>query len=430
MKKHVFLLVLLLLSFSFAAKAESHIMSSTGSDLLISAEGEVLAPAGIYSELIPLSNSGMYAGIQFGGTRCALVSSSGESITDFVFDSLEYDGTRIVYSMGGRYGIMTLTGNRLTDAKYSHMVKADDHYLASKSDYLDDTPDGVWRVYTDAAEEFTGKKLLYGPFPAGEDMFIAVTAKGEYGYIDGMGEWVEEPAFTWCSEFRDGFALARNESGTGIIDSSLQWVVEPQYTGIIPCTFRSGAPYLCYRDASVFLVSLPEGTEIALPEGIRSLAFTGDKLSGVVNGVLCLLDYDGNILYEAPEDAAKLTDCGNCILLERCFSCELPFSIVYPDGSESDPYRKLEYAGDLNGEPCFVEINFDAVRSECEGYTFYDEVPGSRSYGLITSRGKVLINGLTSLRKGASGLFTAETDDTIALISLDGSELMHITKDE
>ena len=430
MKKRFFLFFLLLLSFFGSAKAESLILSSTGSDLLISSEGEILAPAGIYSELVPLSDSGMYCGTQFGGTKCALVDSSGDACTDFVFDSLEYDGERLVYAVNGRYGIMTLTGNRLTDPKYSHLVKAGDHYLASKSDYLDDTPDGLWLVYTDAAEIFTGKKLLYGPFPAGEGLFIAVTAKGEYGYIDTMGEWVEAPVFVWCGAFHDGYAIARTKDGTGIIDTDLDWVTEPQYTNIVACTFRSGAPYLCYDGADVSLVSVPDGKVTTLPEGISSLSFTGNKLSAVLDGVLCLLDYEGSILYEAPEDAARITACGDFVLLERQFSCELPFSIVSGDGVESDPYRRLEYAGEQDGEPCFIEINFAAVPVEVGEYTFYDEVKGTRRYGLITAEGKALVSGFTSLKKEASGMFSAETEDYIALLRPDGSELMRIPKDE
>ena len=55
---------------------------------------------------------------------------------------------------------------------------------------------------------------------------------------------------------------------------------------------------------------------------------------------------------------------------------------------------------------------------------------GSRRYGLIDMTGRVVIDGLTSLKATGRALLTAETDDWLGLIRPDGTIVIRLDKEE
>ena len=73
---------------------------------------------------------------------------------------------------------------------------------------------------------------------------------------------------------------------------------------------------------------------------------------------------------------------------------------------------------------------YDTQTAEIDGLTFRDEVSGSRRYGLIDMTGRVVIDGLTSLKATGRALLTAETDDWLGLIRPDGTIVIRLDKEE
>ena len=151
-----------------------------------------------------------------------------------------------------------------------------------------------------------------------------------------------------------------------------------------------------------------------------------------VGGRLFLADDAGNLVSEAPEDAVDLAEQGGCVIIQRSFSQERPFSFLGADGTPHGDWQELSFAGWCEDRAYFIFSEYDAVRTDYadQDLTFYDETAGTRRYGILNDAGEVVADGFISLRPTANALLAAETEIWIGLIRPDGTVIMRLEKEE
>ena len=106
------------------------------------------------------------------------------------------------------------------------------------------------------------------------------------------------------------------------------------------------------------------------------------------------------------------------------------FVLLDPDGAQIGRWQELTFAGRYNGAVYAAFSTYETQSVDIDGLTFRDEVSGSRRYGLIDMTGRVVIDGLTSLKATGRALLTAETDDWLGLIRPDGTIVIRLDKEE
>jgi len=429
-------LLALLAALCPAATAEQtgdiYVLTTNGSAVLTDETGGVLVRPGEYAEIGRLGGSGLYAARPLSGGGLGVIRADGTAVTAFEYSALEYDGGRIVFTRDGRCGVMDTSGSALIEPLYTRLISAGESgWLALKSDPLDDTPDSLWRVTPDGAEQPTGVKLSYGPLAFSDGLAEAVDMTGRWGYLDAEGGWAVEPRFSWCGPFRDGAACAAEGDGMGLVGRSGAWIVPPVYVRL-----ERGAPQMPligFEEGAVSLVSPQDGAVIARFAGAGADAgYTGALIRVSAGGRLCLVDGQGAVVREAEEGVVGLQERGGCVIEQRSFSEERPYGFIGADGARHGDWQELSFAGSYRDRMYFIFSEYETVRSEYagQGLVFYDEVLGTRRYGLVNDEGDVMSAGFISLRRTGRALLTAETENWIGLIRPDGTVIMSLEKAE
>ena len=410
---------------------EVYVLATNGSAVLADEAGAVLIPPGQYAEIAPLGDSGLFAARRLSGGGLGVIRADGSAVTGFHYGALEYDGARIIFSADGKCGAMTLEGGGLIEPVYTRLISAGEGSLAFKTNPLDDTPDALWRVSESGEEHLTGLKLSFGPLAMSEGLSEAADALGRWGYVGADGGWAIEPTFAWCGPFRDGLARAAADEGMGLIDRGGEWIVAPDYRRIE--RGASGRPFLAFEDGALSLLDAMTGEPVARFEGEAvDAGYAGGLIRVSAGGALTLVDDRGEVVSEAPEGAVGLTESGGCVIVQRAFSDERPFSLIGADGTAHGDWRELTAAGSYGGRAYFIFSDYEAVRSEyaAQGVVFHDEVAGTRRYGILDDAGGVVLDGLISLRRTGRALLTAEAEDWVGLIRPDGTVIMKLEKAE
>ena len=425
------LIALLFLPPCHALAAESYALRTGGSAVLADADGNLLVSAGVYSDMIRLSDDDLFAASPVGSAQYGLISGDGKALTEFVYDSLSFDGETVIFSQGGLYGAMDTQGIVKIEPRYTRLIPmGEGMFLALKSDPLDDSPDALYTVAEDGSEHSAGIRLSYGPFSAGQGLSVAVAQSGLYGYLGADGQWAIEPQFVWADTMRLGRARVSTESGMGLIDLSGAWLIEPGDGQLIVSDKTEDAPVLRVDAGGISLLSASDGAQIARFEGAWNAAFTGSLICIEDEGGVFLIDYAGNIVLRGDAGAEKLNELGGYYIERLDASEDQRFVLLDPDGAEIGRWQELTFAGQYNGVVYAAFSTYETQAAEIDGITFRDEISGSRRYGLIDMTGRVVIDGLTSLRATGRALLTAETDDWLGLIRPDGTIVIRLDKEE
>lgn len=425
------LLALWLLTAPAAHAAESYVLRTGGSAVLADSDAALLVPAGIYSDIVRLSDDDLFSARPVGGDGCGLLNGAGEALTEFIYDQLSFTGEEIIFSLNGLYGAMDKTGQILIEALYTRLVPmGNGAYLALKSDPLDDSPDALTAISPDGQEKSTGIRLMYGPFAASQGLSAAVASSGLYGYLSAEGDWAIEPQFVWADTMHFGRARASTEAGMGLIDSNGQWLIEPQSGRLVISERHDAAPVLLIDEGGVSLLSPSNGALIARWEGAFNAAFTGEVICIENSEHVLLIDYQGNVLLSLGNDAESAAELEGYYIVRCSAQSSAPFALLSSDGTEIGRWQELTFAGLFNGVVYAAFSTYDTEAADIDGMTFRDEVPLSRRYGLIDMEGNVIIDNLTSLKATGHALLTAETDDWIGLIRPDGTMVIRLDKEE
>lgn len=414
-----------------AQAAESYVLRTGGSAVLADSDATLLVAAGVYSDIIRLSDDDLFAALPVGGDGYGLLNGAGEALTDFVYDQLTFTDGEIIFSLNGLYGAMDQSGCVLIEALYTRLVPmGEGAYLALKSDPLDDSPDALTSVSQDGREKSTGLRLLYGPFPASCGLSAAVASGGLYGYLNAGGDWAIEPQFIWADDMHFDRARVSTEEGMGLIDSGGQWLINPQDGRLVISERHETAPVLCIDEAGVSLLSTLDGSLIARREGAINAAFTGNVICIEDTEHVLLVDYQGNVLLTLENNAESAAELEGYYIVRYSAQSSAPFALLSSDGTEIGRWQELTFAGLFNGVVYAAFSSYDTEATDIDGMIFQDEVSGSRRYGLIDMQGNVIIDSLTSLKATGHALLTAETDDWIGLIRPDGTMVIRLDKEE
>lgn len=427
----VTLIALLFLLPCHALAAESYALRTGGSAVLADADGNLLVSAGVYSDMIRLSDDDLFAASPVGSAQYGLISGDGRALTEFVYDKLSFDGETVIFSQNGMYGAMDAQGHVTIEPRYTSLIPmGEGMFLALKSNPLDDSPDALYTVAEDGSEHSAGIRLSYGPFSAGQGLSVAVAQSGLYGYLGADGQWAIEPAFTWADKMRFGRARASTESGMGLIDLSGAWLIEPRDGRLIISGKAEDAPVVRVDDGGVELLSSADGALRRRFEGALNAAFTGSLICIEDETGVFLTDYAGNIVLSGGTGAEKLNELGGYYIERLDASEDQRFVLRDHTGAEIGRWQELTFAGRYNGAVYAAFSTYETQAVDIDGLTFRDEVSGSRRYGLIDMTGRVVIDGLTSLKATGRALLTAETDDWLGLIRPDGTIVIRLDKEE
>ena len=143
-----------------------------------------------------------------------------------------------------------------------------------------------------------------------------------------------------------------------------------------------------------------------------------------------LIDYAGNIVLSGGAGAEKLNELGGYYIERLDASEDQRFVLRDHTGAEIGRWQELTFAGRYNDVVYAAFSTYDTQTAEIDGLTFRDEVSGSRRYRLIDMTGRVVIDGLTSLKATGRALLTSETDDWLGLIRPDGTIVIRLDKEE
>lgn len=414
-----------------ALAAESYALRTGGSAVLADADGNILVSAGVYSDMIRLSDDDLFAACPVGSAKYGLICGDGRTLTDFVYDSLSFDGETVLFAQGGLYGAMDAQGNVKIEPRYTRLIPmGEGMFLALRSDPLDDSPDTLYAVAEDGSEHTAGIRLAYGPFSAGQGLSVAVAQGGLYGYLGADGQWAIEPQFIWADAMRLGRARVRTESGMGLIGLDGAWLIEPEEGRLITSDTDESAPVLRVDEGGIALLSPADGAQIARFEGAWNAAFTGSLICIEDEGGVFLNDYAGNVVLHGAAGAEKLNELGGYYIERLDASEDQRFVLLDSDGAEIGRWQELTFAGRYNDVIYAAFSTYETQTVDIGGITFRDEVAGSRRYGLIDMTGRVVIDGLTSLKATGRALLTAETDDWLGLIRPDGTVVIRLEKEE
>lgn len=427
----VTLIALLFLLPCRALAAESYALRTGGSAVLADADGHLLVGAGVYSDMIRLSDDDLFAARAVGSAQYGLISGDGLALTEFVYDKLSFDGETVIFAQNGMYGAMDTQGTVKIEPRYTRLIPmGEGMFLALKSDPLDDSPDALYTVAEDGGEHSAGIRLSYGPFPAGQGLSVAVAQSGLYGYLGADGQWVVEPQFVWADTMHLGRARVSTEAGMGLIGLDGAWLIEPRAGRLIVSDKMEDAPALCIDEDGISLLSTADGAQIARFEDAWNAAFTGSLICIEDESGVFLIDYAGNIVLSGGAGAEKLNELGGYYIERLDASEDQRFVLLDSDGAEIGRWQELTFAGRYNDVVYAAFSTYDTQTAEIDGLTFRDEVSGSRRYGLIDMTGRVVIDGLTSLKATGRALLTAETDDWLGLIRPDGTIVIRLDKEE
>ncbi|MBQ2956251.1 MAG: WG repeat-containing protein [Clostridia bacterium] len=392
--------VLAALCLSPAAMAEGaafavHLESGA---LLVKADGDAVTNEGEYFSLyeIDCTEEGirLYAGEKNGAY--ALVNDDGEALTDFVLQSLEYAHGKIIFAKGGRMGVMDLSGNILVQPAYTGLISCGDGgYLAQKTDPYDDSPDAVYRIGPDGAEQASGVLITGGLHGMSEGRCPAASAdNGLYGYLDTQGKWAVEPAFEWAGSYAGYRAAAGGEKGMGLISETGEWLFEPEYEYL---SYEEGGLAVCGEGDVIRVLDPGTGALIAeyAGEGVYGHSASGGAAVVTLNGRTAVVNASG-------EEVFFLEDCRffgqwagmDGYAIAGTGTLENGGAALYRmDGTRlSEFYRDLMPLGMKDGGMHYVFTQYDVTETAYPelGVSLWDAVPGTYRCGVLSPDGAEL----------------------------------------
>ena len=414
------------------AEQDRYILNTNGSAVMAGAAGDVLIGPGRYSRMEALGDSGLYAATPSGSTLMGVIDADGTALTAFDMSQLSWCGGYIIFTRGELCGVMDAKGRVTIEPAYTRLIGAGDGFLALKTSPLDDLPDDIIRVEADGTARATGAATASGLPALSDGMTEVMNTVGLFGCVDERGGWAIEPAFKWIGAFREGRAAAATGEGFGLIDKSGQWIVQPVYDRV-ELGGPAGAPAIALGDGFAALLDPQTGrelTRVTAPDA--DAVYRGDAVMLRAEGRLTLVDLQGALLYEAPDDAVWLDHQSGRIIVQRAPSEEKPFSLVDAEGQTYGAWQSLTFAGLSGGTMYYISARYEAERTDIpeRGITFYDEIAGTRRYDLVGENGEVVSAGYIDLTPADGGLIRAETENWIGLIRPSGEVVMRLEKEE
>ena len=168
-----------------------------------------------------------------------IVENDGKLICRKNFDAVNY----VVYDLSGNPELSNVEGFFDPNSDWQTLNYGDGLYVAC-SGFNDKNPECY---YVDASgQRLLGPYVYANPF---QDGLACVSADGErYGLVDKTGAWVIPPRYNSISSFTDGKAIARNDTGTEVIDRAGNVILEKK-SGLMGYFSREAYGF-CYSEGS------------------------------------------------------------------------------------------------------------------------------------------------------------------------------------
>ncbi len=325
--------------------------------------------------------------------RYALLDAEGKQLTDFLYDSLDYDasGDAVIYSIDGQFGAMTRALTPLVPCEYDAVLSdgAGGFLMVAHGD---ENAPPVMRKSKDGGIEPTGANARFYWGGMSEGLIVASGDNGLSGYLNAQGQWAIKPKYGWAQNFTGGYAIVREKDRTGVIDTKGRWTVKPTYDDDRGMLFGGGAALLM-RGSRTFAVRPSDGRQLF---SVR-LSKDGYVSAGAFSPFFSIMDKDECTLYDSagreilsvaggrsfdlwsdlPEDRLLVTAQGDSLLMD--------FS-----GNTIASAQGIYSLGAADGVALFQTARFKTRMVRYEGYDAPTEEPiyATYRYGMIDANGQ------------------------------------------
>jgi len=189
---------------------------------LMETTGKVIIPP-VYENISSVGESIFYG---YKGEHFYLFDSTGQTLTDLVFDDIDPTGYKyglLAVKKGGKWGYIDTTGNMAIDSAYEEAFGFDANghayvKLNGKRGLIDRS--GKYII-----------KPIYEDFWMQNDSLFSFKKKGRWGISDLSGRIIVEPKYESISLFKKYIEVELNNRH-GIIDINGSWVIDPIYESI------------------------------------------------------------------------------------------------------------------------------------------------------------------------------------------------------
>jgi hypothetical protein len=125
--------------------------------------------------------------------------------------------------LNGKWGYIDQSGKMVISPRFDEARDVSDNYAAVRTGTL-------WGiVQKEPIQVITTERFsTLGDFEDG--LAPAQLPTGQYGYVDGTGEFVIEPQFDFAAKFSDGLGAVRSDGLWGYVNSSGNTAIEPTYS--------------------------------------------------------------------------------------------------------------------------------------------------------------------------------------------------------
>ena len=156
--------------------------------------------------------------------KFGLVNGKGEIITEAIYDAIGfYHGDFARVRLGDKFGLINKQGKLITKKYYKQI---DTKFWGSEDRIIYIVHSGNKKgFYLDGCEEFSG--LLYNSIGGLYNDRALISVRGQYGYINGKGEVVIPPLFTFGTDFEENIATVATENKVQYIDQNGNEVTLP-----------------------------------------------------------------------------------------------------------------------------------------------------------------------------------------------------------
>lgn len=244
------------------------------------------------------------AGGDYVPPRYALIDWQGKQLTDFKYDSLEYDAgaDAVIYSINGVFGAMTRSLQELVPCKYDAVLPdGEGGFLLDP--HGDESAPAVEHMAKGASPEPTGVNARFYWGSMVEGLVYATDENGYYGFLNGRGQWAISPQFEYAQSFSSGYAIVKQKNKTGLIDKTGKWTVKPVYDddrGLL----SDGSAALLMKGTRAYLVRPSDGQQLyslkLTKDGYVSTGSTGPVIAVTDKGKTTLYSASGKSIVSLP----------------------------------------------------------------------------------------------------------------------------------
>ena len=304
--------------------------------------------------------------------KFGLVNRECEIVTEAVYDAISpFFGDYARVSLGDKFGLINRQGKLITKKYYKQI---DTRFWGSEDRIIYIVHHGNKKgFYLDGCEEFSG--LLYNSIGSLYNDRALVSIRGQYGYINGKGEVVIPPLFTFGTDFEQNIATVATDNKVQYINLNGNEVTLPDARFFWRThKEQSFAYYKVTRQQKVF--------ELSNPRNLRRSDFTSEaawelyselnphsfKL-GTIDKFCLLFDSSCKILSPLDSREIMITSNGTFIVLQK-------------KSFEGDGYSLYS----LSGENLLRPVFDDLIHLKDDIYIFRKE----EKYGLVRENGKFI----------------------------------------